>query len=176
MAPATPASTLPQRPDSDNATAAAHKLVARFLRQAGELAPRFSRLTAAHARTTGYKDTLASFQRESAVEHPELSLSDASLTSTQPDLRDVVESWISSRIASLSIAPAPLEAELHDLELNAAIPEKVSSRWGLSQRRADCHPAGHHGHSRWHERTQCQARNLPQAHLGLSRASVQEVR
>ncbi|ORY87476.1 WD40-repeat-containing domain protein [Leucosporidium creatinivorum] len=110
MTPPTPAAAQSQPQNGDNPTIAAHKLVARFLLQAG------------------YKDTLESFQRESAVEHPELNLqSDASLVSSQPDLRDVVEAWISSRIASLSIAPAPLEAELHDLELTAAIPEKVTT-------------------------------------------------
>lgn len=133
MAAPAPATSATEQLEGQNPTIAAHQLVARFLRTAGaSLASRtlqtsttLQSLTVSQPliiRTAGYNATLAAFQRESLAEHPELILDD---TARGPDLKEVVEDYISSRIASLSVAPAPLEAELDNLEPPAVIPSKV---------------------------------------------------
>lgn len=63
----------------------------------------------------GYTETLAAFQRESAVELLEGTAASA------PDLREVVEDFLASRLQSLEIKQAPLEQALTDLAIKHAL-------------------------------------------------------
>ncbi|KAI5475485.1 WD40 repeat containing protein [Pseudohyphozyma bogoriensis] len=84
-----------------------HLLIARFLR------------------SQGYNDTLAAFKREAAAVFLSDPLDLDADANKAPDLREVVEDYLTSRMASLELPPLPLEEELEKLEVTVKIPTKV---------------------------------------------------
>lgn len=108
----------PSEPQATNAHAEtndlitqSHNLVARWLR------------------SQGYHDTLAAFKRETLASYSEalhLELEDDEGQSNKgPDLREVVEEFLSSRMQALQLPQAPLDEELGKIEVTMQLPEKV---------------------------------------------------
>lgn len=116
---------------SQDPTATALTLVARFLLEAGALhlltdqQPRWQR--SRRAQHTGYTETLSALRQEASKLQPDVNIADMALTNrAQPELRAVVEDWLAQRLERVTLEQAnPLQDELDALELKVALPEKV---------------------------------------------------
>jgi hypothetical protein len=80
-------------------------------------------LVASFLASQGYTDTLAAFKRECSDQY-EVDGEDE--PKEVLDLREVVEEFLTTRMKSVAIAPAPLEDKLDTMVVKMALPDRIS--------------------------------------------------
>lgn len=80
-------------------------------------------LVASFLASQGYTDTLAAFKRDCADQY-EVDGDDE--PKEELDLREVVEEFLTTRMKSIAIAPAPLDDKLEGMVVKMVLPDRIS--------------------------------------------------